>query len=78
MKVGFIGLGNMGSGMAANLLKAGHEVTVYNRTPSKAQALVEQGAHHAAQVADACRGDAVSRCYPMTARWRASFLGIQV
>jgi 3-hydroxyisobutyrate dehydrogenase-like beta-hydroxyacid dehydrogenase len=59
MKVGFIGLGNMGSGMAANLLKAGHEVTVYNRTPSKARALVEQGAHHAAQVADACRGDAV-------------------
>jgi 3-hydroxyisobutyrate dehydrogenase-like beta-hydroxyacid dehydrogenase len=42
MKVGFIGLGNMGSGMAANLLKAGHEVTVYNRTPSKVQALVEQ------------------------------------
>ena len=36
MKVGLIGLGNMGSGMAANLLKAGHEVTVYNRTPSKA------------------------------------------
>jgi 3-hydroxyisobutyrate dehydrogenase-like beta-hydroxyacid dehydrogenase len=59
MKVGFIGLGNMGSGMATNLLKAGHEVTVYNRTPSKARALVEQGAHHAAQVADACRGDAV-------------------
>src|ERR1035437_1514537 len=44
MKVGFIGLGNMGSGMAANLLKAEHEVTVYNRTPSKAQALVERGA----------------------------------
>ena len=59
MKVGFIGLGNMGSGMAANLLKAGHEVTVYNRTPGKAQKLVEQGAHYAAQVADACRGDAV-------------------
>ena len=35
MKVGLIGLGNMGSGMAANLLKGGHEVTVYNRTPSK-------------------------------------------
>src|SRR2546426_3936738 len=59
MKVGLIGLGNMGSGMAANLLKAGHEVTVYNRTPSKAQKLVEQGARYAAQVADACRGDAV-------------------
>jgi 3-hydroxyisobutyrate dehydrogenase-like beta-hydroxyacid dehydrogenase len=59
MKVGLIGLGNMGSGMAANLLKAGHEVTVYNRTPGKAQALVAQGARQAAKVADACRGDAV-------------------
>jgi hypothetical protein len=59
MKIGFIGLGHMGSGMAANLLKAGHEVTVYNRTTGKVQALVEQGAHGAAQVADACRGDAV-------------------
>ena len=59
MKVGFIGLGNMGSGMAANLIKAGHEVTVYNRTPRKAQKLVEEGARHAARVADACGGDAV-------------------
>jgi 3-hydroxyisobutyrate dehydrogenase-like beta-hydroxyacid dehydrogenase len=59
MKVGLIGLGNMGSGMAANLLKAGHELTVYNRTPSKAQALVAQGARPAAQVEDACRGEAV-------------------
>ena len=32
MKVGFIGLGQMGSGMAASLLQAGHEVSVYNRT----------------------------------------------
>ena len=59
MKVGFIGLGNMGSGMAANLLKGGHEVVVYNRTASKAQKLVEQGARHVAQVADSCQGDAV-------------------
>ena len=59
MKVGFIGLGNMGSGMAANLLKAGHEVTVYNRTTSKMKGLVEQGARPAAQVTDACRGEAV-------------------
>ena len=44
MKIGFIGLGNMGSGMAKNLLKAGHEVTVYNRTPARAQPLVELGA----------------------------------
>jgi 3-hydroxyisobutyrate dehydrogenase-like beta-hydroxyacid dehydrogenase len=59
MKVGLIGLGNMGSGMAENLLKAGHEVVVHNRTPSKAQKLVEQGARYAAQLADACSGDAV-------------------
>jgi 3-hydroxyisobutyrate dehydrogenase-like beta-hydroxyacid dehydrogenase len=59
MKVGFIGLGNMGSAMAANLLKAGHEVTLYNRTASKADDLVKQGAHRAAQIADACKGEAV-------------------
>jgi 3-hydroxyisobutyrate dehydrogenase-like beta-hydroxyacid dehydrogenase len=59
MKIGFIGLGRMGSGMAMNLLKAGHELTVYNRTPGKAQALVSQGARIATDVADACRGDAV-------------------
>jgi 3-hydroxyisobutyrate dehydrogenase-like beta-hydroxyacid dehydrogenase len=59
MNVGIIGLGHMGSAMAASLLKAGHEVTVYNRTPSKAQALVAQGARLAARVADACHGDAV-------------------
>jgi 3-hydroxyisobutyrate dehydrogenase-like beta-hydroxyacid dehydrogenase len=59
MKVGFIGLGNMGVGMAANLLKAGHEVTVYNRTASKADPLVKQGAHLASRVADSCFGDVV-------------------
>src|SRR5258708_39959035 len=59
MRVGFIGLGNMGSAIAANLLKSGHEVTVFNRTASKAEPLVKQGARYAAQVADACQGDAV-------------------
>jgi 3-hydroxyisobutyrate dehydrogenase-like beta-hydroxyacid dehydrogenase len=59
MKVGFIGLGRMGAGMAANLLRAGHEVTVYNRTLGKERALVEQGAHAAGRVADACQGEAV-------------------
>jgi len=59
MKVGFIGLGRMGAGMAASLLKAGHEVTVYNRRPAKAAALAAQGAKVAATVADACRGAAV-------------------
>lgn len=59
MEVGFIGLGNMGSGMAANLLKAGHEVTVYNRTAAKMKPLVDQGATPAARAAEACRGEAV-------------------
>jgi 3-hydroxyisobutyrate dehydrogenase-like beta-hydroxyacid dehydrogenase len=59
MKIGFIGLGHMGAGMAARLLSAGHAVTVFNRTPAKAQALVKQGARAAPQIADACRGDAV-------------------
>ena len=49
----------MGAGMAANLLKAGHDVTVYNRTRTKVEALVAQGAKAAASVSDACRGDAV-------------------
>jgi 3-hydroxyisobutyrate dehydrogenase-like beta-hydroxyacid dehydrogenase len=59
MKVGFIGLGHMGTGMAASLLKAGHDVTVYNRTRTKVEALVAQGAKTAASVSDACGGDAV-------------------
>ena len=59
MKIGFIGLGNMGAAMAANLLKAGHEVTAYNRSPGKVAALAAQGARPAASVADACQGDVV-------------------
>ena len=59
MDVGFIGLGHMGAGIAANLLRAGHCVTVYNRTPAKAEALVAQGATRASRIADACRGEAV-------------------
>jgi 3-hydroxyisobutyrate dehydrogenase-like beta-hydroxyacid dehydrogenase len=57
MKVGFIGLGRMGAGMAGSLIRAGHVVTVYNRTPGKMQALVQQGARGAERVADACRGN---------------------
>ena len=59
MKIGFIGLGQMGAGMAASLLKAGHEVSVYNRTRTKADKLVAQGAKAVASVSDACRSDAV-------------------
>ena len=44
MKIGFIGLGIMGSRMAANLRKKGHELVVYNRTKEKAQDLITGGA----------------------------------
>ena len=44
MKIGFIGLGIMGSRMAANLMKKGYELVVYNRTKDKAKQLMDQGA----------------------------------
>ncbi|KLD63683.1 NAD(P)-dependent oxidoreductase [Dyella japonica] len=44
MKVGFIGLGAMGSAMASNLIKAGHEVTVWNRSPGPTEPLASLGA----------------------------------
>jgi 3-hydroxyisobutyrate dehydrogenase-like beta-hydroxyacid dehydrogenase len=59
MDIGFIGLGKMGQGMAANLVNAGHTVTVYNRTAAKADTLARQGATRARSVAEACRGDVV-------------------
>ena len=52
MKIGFIGLGHMGSPIARNLIKAGHELSVYNRTRSKAEGL---GAQVANTPADAAR-----------------------
>lgn len=59
MDIGFIGLGQMGTGMAANLVKAGHHVTVYNRSPQKVEAVVRRGAEPARTVADACTADVV-------------------
>jgi len=44
MNVGFMGLGNMGSPMALNILKCGHRLTVYNRTLEKARPLKDAGA----------------------------------
>lgn len=53
MKIGFIGIGNMGEPMARNLIRAGHEVTVYNRTRQRADALRQEGARVAASPAEA-------------------------
>jgi len=59
MKVGFIGLGRMGAAMAANLIKAGHDVIVFNRSPGKSSSLIELGAQEAGNLAETCGGDAV-------------------
>ena len=50
--VGVIGLGHMGNGVASRLLDAGYAVTVFNRTPSKAEALVRRGALRAQSLRD--------------------------
>jgi 3-hydroxyisobutyrate dehydrogenase len=55
-RIGFLGMGVMGSRMSARLLAAGHEVTVWNRTPEKTVALAEKGAAVAASPAEAAAG----------------------
>lgn len=56
MRVAYVGLGIMGRGMVANLLRAGHEVTVFNRTPERAEPLRALGARVAASAAAAAVG----------------------
>lgn len=53
--LGYIGLGIMGGGMARNLLAAGHDVVVWNRSPQRAEPLRAAGAHVAASPADVAR-----------------------
>ena len=59
MKVGFIGLGAMGSAMASNLIKAGHEVTVWNRSPGPTEPLASLGAKVVKTADRAALGDAL-------------------
>lgn len=59
MDIGLIGLGRMGTGIAKSVLRAGHRLTVYNRTREKAEALRSAGAAVAGRLADACQGEAV-------------------
>lgn len=59
MDVGFIGLGAMGRAMAANLVKAGHTVRVWNRSRKSTDALAKEGAVPVASPRDAFRGNAV-------------------
>lgn len=56
MKIAFLGTGQMGAGMASNLLKAGHEVVVWNRSQAKVQPLIALGATRAATPRQAAAG----------------------
>lgn len=76
MKLGYIGTGLMGAPMSARLLAAGHDLTVWNRTASKAQPLVDKGAHLAEGPADlASRSDIVFMCLTDTAAVEAAVFG---
>ncbi len=75
-KVAFVGLGNMGSGMAGRLLETGHQLHVYNRTASRAHPLVRRGAQLHDTPRDACQGaDAVISMVADDAASRALWLG---
>jgi 3-hydroxyisobutyrate dehydrogenase-like beta-hydroxyacid dehydrogenase len=65
MRIGVVGLGLMGKPIARRLLGAGHEVTVYNRTASRADELVEQGAARAGSPAEVW--DSADACITMVA-----------
>ena len=59
VKVGFIGLGRMGSGMAGNLAASGIDLTVFDPIPATMEALVEKGAKAASSVAELAAGSDV-------------------
>jgi len=75
-KVGFVGLGIMGQGMALNLLKAGFSLTVWNRTASRTEAIVEAGAQAASDPAIvAAQSDIIVVCVSDTPDVEAVVLG---
>jgi 3-hydroxyisobutyrate dehydrogenase len=76
MKVAFLGLGTMGRSMAENILRRGHELTVYNRTPDKTEALAAQGARPAATPQEAAvRAEVIVTCVSDTDDVRQVLLG---
>ncbi len=74
--IGFIGLGNMGAPMAANLVKAGHQVTAYDIVPAPVEALAAKGGRRAASAAEAvASGDIVITMLPAGPQVREVYLG---
>jgi 3-hydroxyisobutyrate dehydrogenase len=75
-RIGFVGLGTMGAAMAANLRRAGFEVTVWNRTPGRAEGLVQLGAREApTPAAVAAASDVVVSCVSDTPDVEAVLFG---
>jgi 3-hydroxyisobutyrate dehydrogenase len=75
-QIAFIGLGNMGSGMAANLVKAGHAVRAFDLNPDAVATLVEKGATAAASVPEAVSGaDVVVTMLPAGPHVKSVYLG---
>jgi 3-hydroxyisobutyrate dehydrogenase-like beta-hydroxyacid dehydrogenase len=77
MKIGFLGLGNMGTPMALRLLAAGHELSVWNRTEERTKPLIHEGAIAAGTPAETELGaDAVITMLLDDAAYEEVFLGV--
>ena len=75
MEIGFIGLGNMGGPMAANLLKAGHSLTVFDLSEKALQAAVDAGARTAASPREVAQtSEVVITMLPAAAHVKAVYL----
>ncbi len=71
MRIGFIGLGKMGTAIAENILKAGHEVTVWNRSKEPVAKLTKKGAKAATSPEETMQGDALFSMLASDAAMRA-------
>jgi 3-hydroxyisobutyrate dehydrogenase-like beta-hydroxyacid dehydrogenase len=78
VEVGFIGLGQMGKAIAANLARAGHQICVWNRSPGPAQELAAHGATIAAEPKAAARGEVLMSMLADDAAHRAVLVGAGV
>lgn len=78
MEIGFIGLGQMGKAIAANLIRAGHRLRVWNRSPAKAQELAKLGATVATEPAAVARGEVLMSMLADDEAHRAVLLGAGV
>src|SRR3546814_5054646 len=75
-RIAFIGLGHMGGPMALNLLKAGHQLAVFDLVPATVQAAVDAGATAAPSAQDAVKGaDAVVSMLPASKHVEGLYLG---